>query len=260
MPTEATFTGLTFKDSRDFRGDDFREYLTPNNYAPITDFSGRRGIDDLIDQQRLIAINTPYPLTRYGRYTQQQIKSNQVSPSPIQFGTYAEESTILVYYWLDREQLATVYRIVPFKNINPDQLSNEESRTLLQDVLIWISDTLGRRAAQQAEQGGGDEKRRLSRIIEWLKSRRIGNVAGVWIQSGRAVESLEDVTGVSFDRQTNRPLGNRGKGDGLQGEQQETNRVNPLPYLISGLGIFTGSPLVFASGLLVSFLERKKND
>jgi hypothetical protein len=261
MPTEAQFQGLKFEDSRDYRGEGFREYLQPNTYEPITNFSGRGGIDELINENRLIALNIPYPLTTYASFSQQQIKDSQVSPNPIQFGTYTEETTILVYYWIDREQLATVYRIVPFITIDPDQLSDQETRTLLQDVLIWISETLGKAAAQAAQQGGGDDKQRLKRIIDWLKSRRIGKTIGLWIQSGRVVETLEDVTGVSFDRETNRPFGNRGKGDGVRGvpkSESKSESVNPLPYLISGLGIATGSPVVFGVGLLVSYLERNK--
>ena len=260
MPTEAIFKGLTFRDSRDYRGDDFREYLTPKSYRPFSDYTGFGKTDELIDQGRLIAINQPYPLTKYGRFSQRQVKANQVSPNPIQFGTYTENTTMLVYYWLDREQLATVYTIVPFKNINVDQLSDEETRTIYQSVVLWITENLGRAAARQAEQGESDNKGRLSKIIDWFKSRHIGNAIGVWVQSSRAVESLEDVTGVSFDTMDSSnglPLRNRGKADGVKGEPQ-TGTVNPLPFIISGLGILTGSPVVFGAGLLVSYLERTK--
>lgn len=264
MPTEPLFQGVTFKDSRDYKGLDFKAYLTPNSYQPLSAFTGFGKYDDIIDQGRLVAINQPYPMS-YNGYTQDQVKSSQVSPSPINFGTYTENTRINMYYWLGLEQLSTSFVLIPFRDVQIDQLSDKESRTLLQNILVWIAENISNRIAERLQRESEKEtsnQGKWQKIIDWFKSNRAGNAVGVWIQSGRAIEPLSVVTGVQFENNSN-GLPNR---NGLPNKRTPPNPVektktNPLPYIVSGLGLAMGSPSLIGAGLLLRYLaERGKND
>lgn len=253
MPTEQLFKGLSFRDSRDYKGDSFQNYLTPNTYQPLRDVSGFGRWDDMIDENRLIAINQPTAMG-LGNYNQSQVNNARVSPIPEPIKTtFIQGTEIQVFYWLGDNQIGNSFTIIPFKDVEIDQLSDEDSRTLLQKLLIWVSENISGVLAERLQESADEEtgnKPRLQRLITFMKRYSFGSALGVWVTGARVSEPIDVVTG-TFENGL--PLSGRGKTDGVQ----SSKTVNPLPYIVSGLGVVTGSPTIIASGLLLRFLESR---
>ena len=253
MPTEQLFKGLSFRDSRDYKGDSFQDYLTPNTYQPLRDVSGFGRWDDMIDENRLIPINNPTAFAIDG-FTQSQVNNSRVSPIPEPIKTtFVLDTQLQVFYWVGDTQLTNVFTIIPFKDVDVNQLSDEDTRTLLQDVLLWVTENVSGVLAERLQDSSDEEeqdKPRLQRLVTFLKRYSFGSALGVWVSSGRVEEPIAVVTGTVDN---GLPLKGRGKADGVQ----TSKTVNPLPYLVSGLGVVTGSPTIIASGLLLRFLESR---
>ena len=253
MPTEQLFKGLSFSDSKDYKGDSFQDYLNPNTYQPLRDVSGFGRWDDMINENRLIAINQPTAMG-LGNYNQTQVNNARVSPIPEPIKTtFIQGTELQVYYWLGDNQIGNSFTIIPFSDVDIDQLSDEDSRTLLQRVLIWVSENISGVLADRLQESADEEtgnKPRLQRLVRFIKRYSFGSALGVWVTGARVTEPIDVVTG-TLNTDTGLPFGD--KKDGFKAG----GTVNPLPFLISGLGLVTGSPTVFGVGLFVRYLESR---
>jgi len=101
-------------------------------------------------------------------------------------------------------------------------------------------------ALQQAVQLGIDEMEELFEDIPLLSNVDFKNLddRGVWVVSMVTTSPLEIIEnrGVQIDT----------------GANDETDKPSVFPYLVSGLGIFTGSPILIGGGLLLRFLESRR--
>ena len=244
MPPQTLFKGQRFSDSRGFKGNDFLSYLDPGFYGgSIPNWQGLLIRNQLRTNGELVALNEP-ELQEMGTDTRPQLRGFRVSPQ-IPTGIYKRNTRANVYYWRDGMQYSTVYYLRSLDSVNPESISNQVVESIASQVLNSTSDVLRARFAQIATLG---TSRLLAELIDLLQQEiDDADIFGVWVRGATVISPIDSVT--------SEPSGS----SALDGVDIEGRKVNPLPFIISGLGIFTGSPIVFGAGLLVSFLERKKN-
>jgi len=245
MPPQTLFKGQRFSNSRDSRGDDFKAYLDPSFYGgSIPNWQGLLVRNQLRTNGELIALNEP-ELQELGTDTRPQLRGFRVSPQ-IPTGIYKRNTRANVYYWRDGMQYSTVYYLRSLDSVSPESISNQVLESIYSQILEEASDILRSKLIRIATLGTSSF---VANFIDLLQQEiDEADIFGVWVRGATVISPIDSVT--------SEPSGRRA----LDGVDIEGRKVNPLPFLISGLGIFTGSPIVFASGLLVSFLERKKND
>lgn len=247
MPPQTLFKGQRFSDSRDFKGNDFLSYLEPSFYGgSIPNWQGLLIRNQLRTNGELVALNEP-ELQELGTDTRPQLRGFRVSPQ-IPTGIYKRNTRALVYYWRDGMQYSTEYFLRSLDSVSPESISNQVLESIYSQILEEASDILRSKLVRIATLGTSSF---VANFIDLLQEEvDEADIFGVWVRGATVISPIDSVTSEPSDR-------SRGALDGVD---IEGRKVNPLPYLISGLGIFTGSPLVFGAGLLVSFLERKKND
>lgn len=244
MPPQTLFKGQRFSDSQQYRGDDFLSYIEPSFYGgPIPNWQGLIVRNRLRANNEIIALNEP-ELQELGQGNRPQLRGLRVSPQ-IPTGIYKTNTRALVYYWKDGLQYATEYFLTPLDAVDPNSIANQAIEGILSQILKESSDILKSEVARLVSLGTSQYAARLLDMVQTELDD--ADIFGVWVRRATVISPIDSVT--------SEPSG----GSAIDGLEVKS-RVNPLPYLISGLGIFTGSPLVFASGLLVSFLERRKND
>tara|TARA_S200002703_G_scaffold71457_1_gene61958 strand:+ start:322 stop:1062 length:741 start_codon:yes stop_codon:yes gene_type:complete len=246
MPPQTLFKGQRFSDSRDYRGDDFRAYLEPSFYGgAIPNWQGLLIRNQLRTNGELVALNEP-ELQELGTDTRPQLRGFRVSPQ-IPTGIYKRNTRANVYYWRDGMQYSTVYYLRSLDSVSPESISNQVLESIYSQILEEASDILRSKLVRIATLGTSSF---VANFIDLLQEEvDEADIFGVWVRGATVISPIDSVT--------SEPSGS----SALDGVDVEGSRkINPLPYLISGLGIATGSPVVFGAGLLVSFLERRKND
>ncbi len=247
MPPQTIFKGQSWSKSRDNRGDDFLSYLSPSFYGgSIPNWQGLLVRNQLRLNNELIAFNEP-ELQETGFGTDRpQLLGSRVSPQ-IPTGIYKSGTRALVYYWRDGFQYSVEYFLRPLDSLAPETISNQVVESVGASILEGYSDALNSRFARLVSLGSSQL---LAQFVDLLQQEiEEADIFGVWVRGATVISPIDAVvSGQPGDASRS----------ALDGVDLDSKKVNPLPYLISGLGIATGSPLVFGAGLLVSFLERKK--
>lgn len=246
MPPQTLFEGQSWSKSRDNRGDDFLSYLSPAFYGGgIPNWQGLLIRNQLRLNNELIAFNEP-ELQETGFGTDRpQLLGSRVSPQ-IPTGIYKNNTRALVYYWRDGFQYSVEYYLRPLDSLSPESISNQVVESIGSSILEGYSDTLNSRFARLVSLGSSQL---LAQFVDLLQQEiEEADIFGVWVRGATVISPIDSVS---------RQPGDASRS-ALDGVDLDSKKVNPLPYLISGLGIATGSPIVFGVGLLVSFLERAK--
>ena len=228
--------------SRDYAGRDFRAYINPNFYQRIgkDERFTLRDYLSLESNNQFLVLNDPFPTSAGTDFTPQQIFGGQVSPE-IPQGVYQKDTVASVFYWFDGKQIAQSYRLVSFNNLQFEELFPEIEKTITQEILEWAFEFV----PQMPE---FNEERRLGQILNSILDRiDYGNVIGVWIPSFRVIEDISAVTGSAPSQ------GLLGSIGGIQSEEEKVRSF--LPFLVSGLGLATGSPVLIGSGFVLRYLE-----
>lgn len=251
MPTEAQFKNVKFSDSKSSRGDNFKDYLTPNTFEPFIDSVGGFGAyQDAIDEGRLVPLWQPIPrvdsIRGFQRNRNEILEANRQSPLP-EFGTYTEDTIVEVYYWLGTNEYKIVYQLVPFVNVNIDELIDYNQLSILQRILVELvlrlSSLFPNTADGEAEETEDtEEKTKLyERIINAFQNYQIGNAFGVWVEISETITPIKDLISSTGPKRT----GSLG--------QNQNNKFPLLPVALIGGGLLTGMiPLsILGGGLLL---------
>ena len=258
MPTEQQFQGLTFRDSRDYKGENFRAYLRPDTYEPRQSVFGFATWSDWIDQGRLTPVMLPFSravsgtLTKSGRnITGPDITDAVVSPLPPTEGSYLNGTQIMMYYWIDGMQFNTLYTLIPFNDVSLEMLIDEDLLNLRQQILVRGTGWLGRQVEKLRQEP--DDYKFLVDVRSYANTYGIANALGVWVQTGRVAEPISVVTGSA--------VSNRTPGQNVS-DKVIAAKINTdfLGLLVSGVGIFTGNPLLIGGGLVLSFIQNRNNN
>jgi len=244
MPPQTLFKNQRFSDSRGYKGDDFLSYLDPSFYGgSIPNWQGLLVRNQLRANGELVALNEPeLQETGFGS-ERPQLMNSRVSPQ-IPNGIYKNGTRALVYYWKDDLQYSVEYFLRPLDSLNPETISNQIVEQIGAAILQETSQTLNSRFARLVTLGSSSL---LADFVDLLQQEiEEADIFGVWVRGATVIQPIDVVT--------SKPSGK----SVLDDIDLDTKKINPLPYLISGLGIATGSPIVFGVGLLVSFLERRK--
>ena len=265
MPTEQQFQGLTFRDSRDYKGDNFRAYLRPNTFEPRQSVFGFSAWEEWIDEGRLTPIMNPFSFgiqggafTGSGRPLSAAVITNSVvSPLPSKEGSYLNGTQMMVYYWIDGMQYNTLYQLTPFSEINLDMLLDRDKLLLRQKILAKITEWLGSLVdAFKKESEPEEDLNFLINFRKWATRYGIVEALGVWVMIARVSEPILVVTSAA-QNEFNAIYGiNNTTSSGTSGTNGKMN-TDFLGLLVSGVGIFTGNPLLIGGGLVLSFLQNR---
>ena len=260
MPTEQQFQGLTFRDSRDYKGPDFRAYLRPDTYEPRQSVFGFAAWEDWIDQGRLTPVMLPFSRAISGRMTQSgrniagaDITDAVVSPLPPTDGSYLNGTQIIMYYWIDGVQLNTLYTLIPFNDVSLEMLIEEDLLNLRQQILVRGTGWLSRQLESLKQEP--DDYKFLVNVRSYANTYGIANALGVWVQTGRVAEPISVVTGLSVSNRI--PTGDSANTASVPAEKMNTDF---LGLIVSGVGIFTGNPLLIGGGLVLSFIQNRNSN
>lgn len=230
-----------WQDSRDYKGRDFRSYINPNFYERIAE-DGRftlREYLDLESNNQLVVLNTPLP-TSTGLFSRSELLNGQVSPD-IPKGIYQADTTASVFYWVGQKQVSQSFRIVKLNDLSFEQLAPDVETSIFQDLLIWASGMF-------PDMPRFDDTGRFGRFLNMVLDRLdYGEAIGVWVPSFQVTEDISAVTGSAPSL---------GLLDSIGGVQTEEDKVRSfLPFLVSGFGLATGSPVLIGSGFVLRYLE-----
>ena len=227
-----------WSQSRDYRGLDFRDYLTPNFYRAVQS-DDRFGLSDFLNLQsnnQVFVINQPNP-GRTALFSRSEIREGQQSPeAPI--GIYRKDARFSVFYWVGSKQISQQFKLVNLNKLQFEQLAPNEETTIIQDALLRASEYF-------PSFPRFDDTRRLGSILnDILDVFDYGNVIAVWVPDFIVQEDLSAVTGSSPSLSV------------LDSVSVQKDRERSfLPFLVSGFGLATGSPLLIGSGFVLRYLE-----
>jgi hypothetical protein len=263
MPTEQQYQGLTFRDSRDYKGDNFRAYLQPDTFEGRQAVFGRAAWEEWIDEGRLTPIMEPFPFgiegvnTQSGRPLSPAIITNSVvSPLPSKKGSYLDGTQTMVYYWIDGMQYNTLYRLIPFSQVNFDMLLDRDKLLLRQKILVKITEWLGGLVDKLKKESESETDLNFLIIFrKWATRYGIVEALGVWVMTARVAEPISVVTSAA----QNEFNAIYGIDDTTSGGTTGKMNTDFLGLLVSGVGIFTGNPLLIGGGLVLSFIQNRNN-
>tara|TARA_R110000868_G_scaffold373907_4_gene638252 strand:- start:206 stop:895 length:690 start_codon:yes stop_codon:yes gene_type:complete len=193
-------------------------------------------------------------LTKSGRnITGPDITDAVVSPLPPTEGSYLNGTQIMVYYWIDGMQFNTLYTLIPLNDVSLEMLIDTEKLNLRQQILVRGTEWLGQRLESLKQEP--DDYKFLVNVRSYANTYGIANALGVWVQTGRVAEPISIVTGVSVSNRT--PTVDSVNTASVTAAKMNTDF---LGLLVSGVGIFTGNPLLIGGGLVLSFIQNRSND
>ena len=158
-----------------------------------------------------------------------------------------------MYYWIDGMQFNTLYTLIPFNDVSLEMLIDEDLLNLRQQILVRGTGWLGRQVDKLRQEP--DDYKFLVDVRSYANTYGIANALGVWVQTGRVAEPISVVTGASVSNRT--PTGDSANTDSGTAAKMNTDF---LGLLVSGVGIFTGNPLLIGGGLVLSFIQNRSND
>jgi hypothetical protein len=189
-------------------------------------------------------------LTKSGRnISGADITDAVVSPLPPSEGSYLNGTQIMIYYWIDGVQLNTLYTLIPFNDVSLEMLIDEDLLNLRQQILVRGTGWLGRQVDKLRQEP--DDYKFLVNIRSYANTYGIANALGVWVQTGRVAEPISVVTGAT--------VSNRTSGPNVSDTVAKMN-TDFLGLLVSGVGIFTGNPILIGGGLVLSFIQNRNSN
>jgi len=223
--------GIQWVDSRDYRGPDFRQYITPDFYEQMRGTSTSEYLS-LMANNKVFALNTPQNKGVFN-YTADEIQALQVSPE-IPAGIYDKNVRAIVYYMDDEYQYATSFRVVVLSELNIAMFTDDP--TLYQRFTIWVANNAPTVPTLQS----GNEN--LDSLIANVQDAfDYPNQVGLWVQSANIREPIEVVTG--------RPYDGASVFESLTNDKKQSKNMNLLPLVLIGGGLLAGSvPLALAGG------------
>lgn len=259
MPTQAQFEGIKFIDTSSYLGARFQDYLIPNSFEPLTSLAGLGGYEDAIEEGRLIPCWTPYPKVMGDRPTAAVLEASRQSPLPTR-GTYTFGTVVNVFYWVGASQYRITYQLVPLEDVTAQDIVDYDQLNAFQRLVV---ETLPRIAnlfpdpTEDTEEGQDDEEksRFIQKILQWFQDNDISKALGVWVEVASEVTTIEGIStgfGKSFSRSDRV----------FAGVDVDAGRpkVDFLGLLVSGVGIFTGNPILIGGGLVLSFIQGRQDD
>ena len=238
MPTEEQFDRsryVTWRQSRDFKGLDFRNYIEPSFYQPLQNRYSFRDYLDMVANRTCVAVNLPYPRQIFDTLPS-TLKNGQVSPV-IEKGIYKRYTTAKVYYWADGFQFTQVYKLIPINEITVEMLTSDEQLTVMQELSLWLSDFLQRFRFNESE----DRQTRFESLFNWIRDNlNYAQAIAIWVPTGGSLrQQLSAVTG--------QPSGTSAAP--FQGSK--AGNASALPLLLTGFGLVTGNLWLSGIGLLL---------
>ena len=243
MPTEEKFYSktlkktLTFSDSRDFKGTDFKNYITPAFFrGDMPKWQGLIVRDQLRANGELYALNKP-------AFYDMAIKNFQVSPV-IPEGIYKNRTRALVYFWKDGEQITKEYFLVSMDQLQPQQISEQIQESIFSEIVQMSQNFWGSELLNTVTLGIGGF---IADKLQLLKNEIDGvDIYGVWVEGATVSQPIDIVTADTTKTQS--------KTTDIVKQQQNSL----LPWIVSGLGVVSGQPIIIGAGLLLRFLESRK--
>jgi len=259
MPTPAQFEGIRFIDTSSYLGGRFQDYLIPNSFEPISSLAGFGGYEDAIDEGRLIPCWTPYPKVSGDRPTAAALEASRQSPLPTR-GTYTMGTIVNVFYWVGIKQYRITYQLTPLEDVTAEDIVDYDQLNAFQRLIV---ETVPRLANLFPDPTDGDSEdaeddeakgRFVRRILQWFQDNDLEKALGVWIEVASEVTNIEGIsTGFKGFTKSDRVFA---------GVDVEAGRpkVDFLGLLVSGVGIFTGNPILIGGGLVLSFIQGRQDD
>jgi hypothetical protein len=247
MPTQSQFENrelntqsqYTFKDSRDYKGEGFKKYLTPDFFrvddTTITSFFNW---DTLRLNNELIAFNEPTTITAL------EIPPNTLVSPDMPLGIYKRNSIATLYFWVNGKQIAQRYQLQSLSSQSIENLSEETGNRILNSFLTRYSEI----ARRLSIFGLGNK---LADVTDYLiEQLNAENVWGVWIPVGQVIQNISDV--LPQDEQTKSVLEDFCKenpNDNLC--RQKKSSSNLLPWILTGTGLITQNLWISGIGILL---------
>lgn len=246
MPTQSQFENrelntqsqYTFKDSRDYKGEGFKKYLTPGFFrvddTTITSFFNW---DTLRLNNELIAFNEPTTITAL------EIPPNTLVSPDMPLGIYKRNAIATLYFWVNGKQISQRYQLQSLSSQSIENLSEETGNRILNSFLNRYSEI----ARRLSIFGLGDK---LADVTDYLiEQLNAENVWGVWVPVGKLTQ---DISTVISD----------GTGDSVLEEFCEENPTdnlcrqkragsNLLPWILTGTGLITQNLWISGIGILL---------
>lgn len=259
MPTPSLFKGVDFKETPSYLGERFQDYMIPNSFEPLVSLAGLGSFQDAIDEGRLIPCWEPFPKVSGDRPASATLEGNRQSPLP-QRGTYTAGTIVNVFYWVGSTQYRITYQLTPLTEVSIQSIIDYDQLNAFQRLIaevvprlanLFPTDDDGNASAPGAGEATTEKERFVSRVIDWFQRNQIGNALGAWIE----VASQETpIAGLGSPTLT-------GRTDTVFAGMDVTApkaKVDFLGLLVSGVGIFTGNPVLIGGGLVLSFIKGRQ--
>jgi hypothetical protein len=259
MPTEELFTNSTplavrnvWQKSRDYAGRDFRRYVTPDTYRPLSDGLSLRDYLNLTAQGQLLTLFEPQTKPRFG-YTASELRALQVSPN-IKAGIFDKSATALVYYMDDENQYTVAYKLTKLADLEISDLIDPNDLTVGDRVRLAFREFLINLAPTGDIETGSDT---LDGIIDFIQERfDYSQFLAVWTATGFVTEPLSVVTGTTGSSAGS----NGGTSSTTTSTSTEEGTIPLLPLALIAGGLFTGMPAVALGGGALLLLNRRDQD
>lgn len=252
MPTKeqlqnTKLRNLTFKDSRDYRGNDFLDYVDPSFYrVDDTKVESFFKWDALRANREMIAINEP-ELTTALEYA----PSKRVSPQ-IPVGIYKAGAEATVFYWIDGKQIQVRYKLVSLSAGNIETLSEQIGKQLLERFLQQYSEI-----ARKINIFGLGNK--LADVADYLqKQMNLPDIFGFWLKVQAIEEPIATVTAKRGASALEAYCALNPNDPICTGEKLKSSI--PLSLLLTGAGLVTGQVWLSGLGLLLRFAGDSKTE
>ena len=240
---------LTFKDSRDYRSDDFLDYIDPKFYGgDIPRWTGLLVSNQLRLNNELIALNEP-DMGEVLQPDRPQLRGFRVSPQ-IPNGVYKNNTRALVYYWVDGNQYSVEYYLRSLDSVDPATVEEQVLDGLFSSLLGYTGDLYRSQLANFVTFGISGK---VARVIDMLQNEiDDADVFGIWVRGATVVQPISVVTST-----TRTPDKGLLESLGLDPETLEPleKKTSILPILVSGIGIATQQPLLIGGGFVLRYLE-----
>ncbi len=246
MPTQSQFENrelntqsqYTWKDSRDYKGEGFKKYLTPNFFrvddTTITSFFNW---DTLRLNNELIAFNEPTTITAL------EIPPNTLVSPNMPLGIYKRNSIATLYFWSNGRQISQRYQLRSLSSQSIESLSEETGNRILNSFLNRYSEI----ARRLSIFGLGDK---LADVTDYLiEQLNAENVWGVWIPVGQLNQSILEVAGSTDGPSILEQFCEENPNDNLC--RQKRAPSNLLPWILTGTGLITKNLWISGIGILL---------
>lgn len=253
MPTEEQVKNSrslrrpSWKDSRDYRGSNFLDYVSPSFYREDdTKLETFLKWDTLRANNELIAINEPTLTTAL-----QLAPKKLVSPD-MPVGIYKAGAEAKLYFWIDGKQITARYKLVSFSRGNIETLSEQTGKALLETFLGKYSEL-----AREASIFGIGEK--LADVADYLRDQlELDDVFGFWLLVQTVTVDIATVTESNYGKSALETYCEQNPNDSIC--KTAKNSKLPIGLLLAGAGLITGNLWLSGVALLLRFRGQAKEE